>query len=171
MSVSAWEPLTVPRWGRWGQRQGLILDRRDWPEWEDPTRMVGPNRRPLCKWCKAEVPPRRRAWCSRECADKFERVWNWEAMRRYVKSRDQLTCQRCQTKDPAIPESRTSRRYDPWDVDHIVPLTEGGTDDPANLRLLCIPCHVDVGHEQREANYISRLNSELRRVGKLLLLS
>lgn len=28
-----------------------------------------------------------------------------------------------------------------WEVDHIVPVIEGGTDDPANLRLLCVRCH------------------------------
>lgn len=26
-------------------------------------------------------------------------------------------------------------------VDHILTVKDGGTDDPANLRLLCIPCH------------------------------
>jgi 5-methylcytosine-specific restriction protein A len=29
-----------------------------------------------------------------------------------------------------------------WEVDHIIPLAEGGTHDLANLRCLCIPCHV-----------------------------
>lgn len=141
-------PLEVPPWGRWGQRRGLILDRRDWG---DATMRVGPNRRPLCKWCKAEVPPRRRSWCSDECVNKYSRVWSWEAVRRYVKERDRLTCQCCGTTDPPKPETRSGwgQRYDPWDVDHIVPVIQGGTDDPDNLRLLCMDCHVEVGYEQR----------------------
>ena len=152
MPERAFEPLVIPLWGRWGQRQGLMLDRREWPEWGDYTRMAGPNHRPLCKWCKTEVPPRRRAWCSNECSEKFSRVWNWEAMRRYVKERDQLTCQRCGTTEPPPPpEAKHSwgQRYDPWDVDHIMPVIQGGTDDPDNLRLLCMACHNEVGYEQR----------------------
>lgn len=30
-----------------------------------------------------------------------------------------------------------------WEVDHIVAVEDGGTDDPANLRLMCSPCHRD----------------------------
>lgn len=28
-----------------------------------------------------------------------------------------------------------------WEVHHIVPLIEGGTHDPSNLEILCLPCH------------------------------
>lgn len=28
-----------------------------------------------------------------------------------------------------------------WEIDHIIALTNGGTNDPKNLRLLCEPCH------------------------------
>lgn len=28
-----------------------------------------------------------------------------------------------------------------WDIDHIMPLALGGTNDLSNLRTLCIPCH------------------------------
>lgn len=28
-----------------------------------------------------------------------------------------------------------------WEADHTVPLVEGGTNDLANYRTLCIPCH------------------------------
>lgn len=38
-----------------------------------------------------------------------------------------------------------------WNVDHILPVLDGGTDDPANLRLLCKRCHIAVGYEQRAA--------------------
>ena len=28
-----------------------------------------------------------------------------------------------------------------WELDHIVPLVDGGTHDPSNLQTLCTPCH------------------------------
>ncbi|MBI2764838.1 MAG: HNH endonuclease [Chloroflexi bacterium] len=32
-----------------------------------------------------------------------------------------------------------------FEVDHVVPLAAGGSNEPANLRTLCIPCHRDRG--------------------------
>jgi 5-methylcytosine-specific restriction protein A len=72
-------------------------------------------------------------------------------VRDYVIRRDKGTCRLCGTADPEILEGMRGIRFDPWDVDHIVPVAEGGTDDPANLRLLCMACHVAVGYEQRAA--------------------
>lgn len=38
----------------------------------------------------------------------------------------------------AIPQHRSRL----WDIDHIVPVIEGGGScDPSNLRVLCLPCH------------------------------
>jgi len=28
-----------------------------------------------------------------------------------------------------------------WELDHIVPLVDGGSHDPSNLQTLCTPCH------------------------------
>jgi 5-methylcytosine-specific restriction protein A len=78
--------------------------------------------------------------------------WTWATLKSWVERRDKATCQRCRTTDPPKPNhGGWSGRTDPWDVDHIVPVADGGTDDPLNLRLLCIPCHVAVGYEQRGA--------------------
>ena len=30
-----------------------------------------------------------------------------------------------------------------WEIDHVVPLALGGTDEAANLQVLCIACHGD----------------------------
>jgi hypothetical protein len=38
-----------------------------------------------------------------------------------------------------------------WEVDHVIPVKDGGTDNPANLRLVCHDCHVAIGYEQRAA--------------------
>ena len=83
-------------------------------------------------------------------------------MRILILKRDEGTCQGCGTTKPPEPEGqfyefggrqyRATGRSDPWDVDHIVRVKDGGTDDPGNLRLLCMPCHVKVGYEQRAAS-------------------
>ena len=44
-----------------------------------------------------------------------------------------------------------------WNADHVVPIAEGGSDDPSNLRVLCLNCHAP------ETRY---LNARLR--GKTL---
>lgn len=44
-----------------------------------------------------------------------------------------------------IPASRSGRF---WDIDHIVPVVEGGgSSGPENLRSLCIPCHQRITRE------------------------
>jgi len=52
----------------------------------------------------------------------------WRILRKQVIQRDDGYCQRCGT--PGANQ-----------VDHIVPLAEGGTDALENLQLLCEPCH------------------------------
>ena len=122
----------------WGQRSGLVLEH-------------GKPKR--CRWCHGGLTGRRTKWCSEECVLKYQRVWNWRAMRCLIVARDEKTCQKCDTTEPPPPPKNKyggySYRRDPWDVDHIIRVTDGGTDDPDNLRLLCIPCHGKVGYEQR----------------------
>ena len=33
-----------------------------------------------------------------------------------------------------------------WDIDHILPLALGGTNEPNNLQILCKPCHQTKTH-------------------------
>ena len=144
--------LVVPAWATWGQRAGLLLPRY---------RGLGPGGRRLCRWCDNECQPPRVVWCSQACVDAYTRVWSWEAIRSFVIQRDAATCQRCGTTNPPVPTEKerelweggpvikSRHRFDPWDVDHIVRVADDGTDDPANLRLLCAPCHISAGYEQR----------------------
>ncbi len=53
---------------------------------------------------------------------------NWEELRELVFQRDNRTCVNC--GEPAE------------QVDHIVPLSSGGTNKPSNLVSLCVQCHV-----------------------------
>lgn len=52
----------------------------------------------------------------------------WRILRRQVIQRDDGYCQQCGAAGSN-------------QVDHIVPLAEGGTDALENLQLLCDPCH------------------------------
>jgi ATP-dependent DNA helicase RecQ len=55
----------------------------------------------------------------------------WQAVRRIVLERDQLTCQEC-GKQPDPKE---------LDVHHLIPRNAGGPDSPANCVTLCDDCH------------------------------
>jgi 5-methylcytosine-specific restriction protein A len=49
-----------------------------------------------------------------------------------IASRDFYTCQTCR---------RVTDRAGEGQVDHRIPLAEGGTDDASNLQWLCVDCH------------------------------
>ena len=53
----------------------------------------------------------------------------WRRKREAILIRDNYTCRVCglTTKD--------------LEVDHIINIAQGGTDDDGNLQALCIPCH------------------------------
>lgn len=53
----------------------------------------------------------------------------WRRIRDRILLRDQYTCRACGhvTKD--------------LEVDHIINVAEGGSDDDSNLQALCVPCH------------------------------
>lgn len=37
-------------------------------------------------------------------------------------------------------------------LDHIIPISHGGTDDDNNLQILCVPCHEDKTRKENSAN-------------------
>lgn len=86
-----------------------------------------PDGKVACRWCGAALPPRRRSWCGSACVDAYTIRSHWQTLRVYVIRRDERRCQKC--AEPG------------HEVDHILACIDGGTDDPLNLRLLCVPCH------------------------------
>jgi 5-methylcytosine-specific restriction endonuclease McrA len=152
--------LDWPPWIRWGQRKGALIDNEAlaavYPDHRYYARVVENGdvvfRRvgtvPHCGWCGRACSGRRTSWCSDACSTRFYRVWSWGAVSAYVIARDGERCTRCGTADPGSPHGN---RLTGFDVDHIVPVKDGGTDDPAKLRTLCQRCHVAVGYEQRRA--------------------
>lgn len=53
----------------------------------------------------------------------------WRRKRALILVRDEYTCQACGTVTLDL------------EVDHIINVAQGGTDDEANLQALCVPCH------------------------------
>ena len=53
----------------------------------------------------------------------------WRRLRQAILLRDQYTCRACGLVGGEL------------ELDHIVNVARGGTDDPANLQILCRSCH------------------------------
>lgn len=56
----------------------------------------------------------------------------WDKLRKQILERDKYLCQACLASNRP-----TSAKH----VDHKIPKSKGGTDDPDNLQSLCVPCH------------------------------
>lgn len=56
----------------------------------------------------------------------------WDKLRAQIKARDLGLCQEC---------LRNGRTTVGTDCDHIVPKSQGGSDDPSNLEMKCRACH------------------------------
>lgn len=131
----------------------------------------GPNGRALCRWCGAEVPSRRRTFCSAGCVHEYKLRTNGAYLRAQVYRRDRGVCAACglDTKTIAeelwearlqhgegfmhrlmvlhgVPPSRKvwKRKYGGglWDADHILAVKDGGGQCAlGNIQTLCLPCH------------------------------
>lgn len=53
----------------------------------------------------------------------------WRRIRERILKRDQYTCRSCGVVTQEL------------EVDHIINVAEGGSDDDSNLQSLCVPCH------------------------------
>ncbi|NLX47352.1 MAG: HNH endonuclease [Euryarchaeota archaeon] len=72
------------------------------------------------------------------------RKWLWRRIRRYIKRRDGGRCTDCGVD--------VKGRRVPFEIHHIVPRSQGGTEHPANLRTLCSKCHRRYTKELLESN-------------------
>ena len=129
--------------------------------WVKPSELErGETGRPLCRWCRIEIPVRRRTFCSDACVHEWKLRTDPGYLRERVLERDAGVCAKCSVDTVAL--RRDMRRLDYaarrkflrdwglsensrkslWDADHIVPVVEGGGQcDLANMRTLCLKCH------------------------------
>ena len=95
---------------------------------------------------------RRRRWHP-ECLDEYTASDPGE-MRRVMRKRDRGRCALCRLDTNALRRELKGRgrarklrergfkaRQSLWEVDHIVPLIDGGGHEANNLQTLCTPCH------------------------------
>ena len=57
---------------------------------------------------------------------------------------------------------------EPWDADHVIPLSEGGDFGLDNIRTLCLPCHKHetsklLEHQRARKEFVRRARAELAR--------
>ncbi len=118
--------------------------------------------RGTCRWCGEAIvhaegdrkgePNLRRRWHP-ECVEAYNATDPREA-RRVVRKRDRGICAHCALDTNALKrevrgKGRTQKlrergfvpRRSLWELDHIVPLIDGGTHALENLQTLCTPCH------------------------------
>lgn len=120
----------------------------------DMLRYLLDRKRGECTWCGAIVPKGRRTWCSDACVSAFRSRCDANYQRAMVEKRDGGICAECgrDTIESAAMWRRAIPRPDrkeygfargSWrEVDHIVPVVEGGgLCGLDNLRLLCGVCH------------------------------
>jgi 5-methylcytosine-specific restriction endonuclease McrA len=67
-------------------------------------------------------------------ADKTQRINIPPEVRKYVFDRNNYQCQSCHKAD------LTAKTLQ---VDHIIPLAQGGTNDVSNLQTLCAKCNLE----------------------------
>jgi hypothetical protein len=77
---------------------------------------------------------------------------NWTYLRQDVLARDGFCCRKCGTS------------IRPLQVDHIVPLSRGGTNNLGNLQTLCLRCHSFM-HPHMAARYRPRTELVVHRLG------
>jgi 5-methylcytosine-specific restriction endonuclease McrA len=87
-----------------------------------------------CRLCGSSFVGRRRTYCSKRCADrvKSQRDGGRHRRRRIeVFERDGWTCHLC--GEQTDPNARVPDELAPT-IDHVIPRSLGGSDEPANLR-------------------------------------
>ncbi len=77
---------------------------------------------------------------------------NWRSIRQNILYRDGFCCRRCGTS------------VRPLQVDHIIPLSRGGTNNLSNLQTLCLRCH-SLKHPHMVSYRRTKSNVAVHRLG------
>lgn len=77
----------------------------------------------------------------------------WRRLRESILQRDQHLCQPCKAQ---------GRYTEATQVDHVIPQSEGGTDDRVNLQSICTECHEAKTSEEAKRGASRQLNRGVR---------
>lgn len=97
-----------------------------------------------CRWCWGPVGKGRRTFCGDACVEEYRILHDWNFVRELVLKRDHGVCAMCGVDTRKPRHAGSDRMYSTmfsFEVDHILPRHDGGTNELTNLRLLCRPCH------------------------------
>lgn len=123
--------------------------------------------RSCCRWCRGLVTPPRSTFCSAECVHEWKLRTSTGYLRKCVLKRDKGICAVCKVNTRAVTKgfrrplknetkeqwkrrvAKVKKQYGIpkhrktfFDVDHIVPVYEGGGEcGLSEVQLLCIRCH------------------------------
>ena len=100
-----------------------------------------------CRYCNAPLTGRRTSFCCDEHSRSFANITVWNRGRDpyslRILYRDNFTCKMCGEFHAAKSKYGVYLPVDDGklNVHHIVPVSEGGGDEPENLVTLCVECH------------------------------
>lgn len=90
-------------------------------------------------------------------------------LRNEILERNGFTCQRC-GNGPGDPDPTNPNRKVRLHIDHVVPISQGGTDDRSNLQVVCSACNQGRANVQAPSedarNIIARIRRTPRAVQK-----
>lgn len=86
-------------------------------------------------------------------------------LRNEILERNGYTCQHCGS-GPGDPDPTHPGRKLRLQIDHEIPLTQGGTNDKDNLRVLCSACNQARGNVQSASETAVNILARLRRTSK-----
>lgn len=96
----------------------------------------------FCLNCGVLLEKSKRRYCSQECYEKFREnyiyVRYWVGIRKQVLEKFDYTCQKCKKQ---FPEKNLPYKQRKLEVHHIIPKSEGGSDEISNFTVLCRKCH------------------------------
>lgn len=101
--------------------------------------------RKACSWCFGAVSKGRRTRCGSKACDEAILLLSYPNTGRRAVLREEKSCRICGV-------GRVN-----FEVDHIIPVIEGGTGDRSNLRALCPLCH------RKETASLAARRAEARR--------
>lgn len=97
----------------------------------------------MCQWCGEDLKGKQRWWCSKPCKREFYEYWlRVPRFKRAILLRDGFICQIC-----GIEPTKLNRfaldipDLSKLSIDHKIPVSKGGTNDPSNLQCACRKCN------------------------------
>ena len=103
-----------------------------------------------CKWCGKPLSGRRTSYCCKEHSREYNNITVWNRGRDpyslRILYRDNFSCRKCGEFHAFRNEFGIIIPIDDGKlhVHHILPVSEGGGDEPENLMTLCVECHREI---------------------------